>query len=659
MSNDGGPQSDASPSPSPSRFELTVTALIVGVGLSVVMSMATVYLGLRAGMTVSASIPAAVVAIGFLRALGRSSILEANLVQTAASAGESLAAGIIFTVPAFVLTGIWTDFDYWTTSFIALAGGLLGVLFMIPMRRVFIVDNAELKYPEGVACAEVLKAGSGESAKEDGAGGGVAFLLGGMLFGAGYKIMQSLMTWISGAFEKAALAGNRVVYFGGDASPALMCVGYIVGLGVAIQIFLGGAIGWLVALPMFDATAYAAAPDQPALEIAKTIGKTQIRYIGVGAMVVGGLVSIWKVRAGMVGAIREVRQMAFGAAVESPAEERNLSGSAIVGLTATCLALIVGVYYVVLQKNIPLTLLTTACMVTMAFFFTAVASYIVGLVGNSNSPVSGMTISAVLGTGLLIGLLGFEGQAAMAATLGVAGVVCCVACTSGDVCNDLKTGQLVGASPRQQQIMQVLGVAFAAFVMAPTLSVLHKVYGIGSDELPAPQAGLFKSIAEGFFGDEKIPLELVGVGAGIAAAMILANLAFSAVGTKFRLHLMPVAVGIYLPLTVSTPILIGGLIRWAVNRSSASSEAQDSGPGVLIGSGVIAGESLVGVLVGFYLFARTSQYDWLRNSLPDFEETFGGMLSDGGKELLGVVLLTCLAVWLYVASTRNRSGDKS
>ena len=645
---------------SSSGYELTPTAIVLGVLLSVVMGMATVYLGLRAGMTVSASIPAAVVAIGCLRVLGRSSILEANLVQTAASAGESLAAGIIFTVPAFVLTGIWTDFNYWTTSLIALSGGLLGVLFMIPMRRVFIVDNAELKYPEGVACAEVLKAGSGELDKEaDAPAGGVAYVVAGIAFGAAYKFLQSLMGWIVNALEAARQAGSSVFYFGGDASPALMCVGYIVGLGVAIQIFMGGAIGWLVALPLFDATAFAAGqaePSEGAVDLAFGIWSTKVRYIGVGAMVVGGIVSIWKVRDGLVGAVRELQQMMRSSDEVVDAKDRNLSGGAIAGLTIVCLALITGVYYSVLQHNVPLTAVTTLLMVVLAFFFTAVASYIVGLVGNSNSPVSGMTISAVLAAGLFMWVCGFEGQAAMAATLGVAGVVCCVACTSGDVCNDLKTGQLVGASPRNQQIMQVLGVGLAAFVMAPTLAILHKVYGIGSNELPAPQAGLFKSIAEGFFGEEQIPGGLVAIGAGIGVAMLLANFAFAAAGTKFRFYLMPVAVGIYLPLTVSTPILVGGLIRWAVNLRSKSAESQDSGPGVLISSGVIAGESLVGVLIGFFLFGQNSGPDWLQKLLPNFER-FGEMLKSYHKEMLALVLLGALGAWLYVASTRKRTNN--
>jgi len=582
--------------------EMTAAALILGLLLSVIMGAANVYLGLKAGMTVSASIPAAVIAMGVLRGvLGRKSMLESNLVQTAASAGESLAAGIIFTMPALVLIGVWDGFDFWTTSLIALAGGLLGVLLMIPMRRVFVVDNAELRYPEGVACAEVLRAGASDSA--DGKSTGVEFVLAGIALGGLFKFAGTFLNLINSTVEAATRVGSRIFYVGLDVSPALLAVGYIVGLSISVQIFLGGVIGWLVAMPLLGASGL---EQEAAVDAAWSLWSSDIRYMGVGAMLVGGIASIWRVRHGLLSAVEELatllrsdQRLASVAAID-----RNLGGRAILTLGILCVGMIAGLYFILLKHSVGLTVLTTVVMMVMAFFFSAVASYIVGLVGNSNSPVSGMTITAVLGTGLLIMAFGFAGETAMVATLGVAGVVCCVACTSGDVCNDLKTGSLVGASPRNQQIMQVIGVVVAAFVMAPVMTVLHEgslnagTGGIGGRELSAPQASLFASLAKGFFGGESLPRVMVAWGVGIGLVLLAVDQLLAWKKSEFRLHVMPVAVGIYLPFGLATPILAGGLLSWFLRRKAGASGDAVQKRGILITSGIIAGESLVGVALG-------------------------------------------------------------
>ena len=475
--------------------ELTLRAALVGLVLAVVMGAANVYLGLKAGMTVSASIPAAVMAMLILRGLFRSgTILEANQVQTAASAGESLAAGIIFTMPALLLIGAWQHFDLLLTTLIAFTGGLLGVLFMIPMRRVFVVDpNSELKFPEALACASVLKAG-------DSAGSEARGVLLGAILGGVFKALVSFFGILKGILEQAVQGlGDRIFYFGGDISPALLAVGFIVRLNVAVLIFIGGTIAWLLGIPLLGPQASASSP----LESAWTLWSTQIRYVGVGAMVVGGVASIVKVRFGLLQAVREISRL--GTATrdtgDSAVSDRDISPKSILVLS-TMTVFLIGVVYYLLTGNALISFATTGIMIVMAFFFTAVASYIVGLVGNSNSPVSGMTITAVLFTGGLLLLFGFSGMEGMVATLGVAAIVCCAACTSGDVCNDLKTGALVGASPFRQQIMQVLGVAAASLVMAPVLQLLHNNTpgGIGGRELSAPQATLFKSLVEGFSG---------------------------------------------------------------------------------------------------------------------------------------------------------------
>ncbi len=603
--------------------EMTIAAVSLGIILSIVMGAANVYLGLKAGMVVSASIPAAVIAMGILRGIfGRKSPLESNLVQTAASAGESLAAGIIFTMPAMILAGIWSEFDFWITSLIALAGGLFGVLLMIPMRRVFIVDNPELKYPEAIACAEVLRAGAGKEQGGDDESSGLMFVVMGIAVGGLLKFTISFLGLLRDAVQGAFATGTRVFYFGCDMSPALLAVGYIVGLPIAIQIFMGGAIGWLIAIPLIGTAGVEA---ETSVELAKELWSSKVRYMGVGAMVVGGVASIWKVRHGLLAAIHEMKSLFMTKKLDGSEQDRsdqNISSATILVLGLICVALISGVYYTLLGQVIGITILTTVIMIIMSFFFAAVASYIVGLVGNSNSPVSGMTITAVLVTGGLITLFGYGGEAGMIATLGVAGIVCCVACTAGDVCNDLKTGQIVGASPRNQQIMQVIGVVSAAFIMAPVMTVLHQgslnegTGGIGGSDLSAPQANLFASLARGFFGEETLPKDMVAWGVGIGIALLIADFILRKMKVDFRLHIMPVAVGIYLPLKLAVPILLGGIMSWLVGRAARSLADDAQKRGVLVTSGLIAGESLVGVGLGFTAYMNIKSLRLLESGTP-------------------------------------------
>ena len=583
--------------------ELTLRAIALGLVLAAVLGAANVYLGLKVGMTVSASIPAAVVAMLLLRRVFRGgTVLEANQVQTAASAGESLAAGILFTVPALVLIGAWTHFNFWATTMIAIAGGWLGVLFMIPMRRVFIEESPELPYPEGVACASVLEAGGDSAGPEDGR----AVLRGGLL-GALVKLAVGFFGVLNSSIEGAvAAAGVRPFFIGADLSPALLAVGYIVRLEVALQIFLGGVLGWLILLPLAPEMVSILAPesvplaaasspsfDGDAAERAWALWSNGIRYVGVGAMAVGGLTALFRVRNGLRRAIVELRK-GWSTKGDHSLPATDLSSSTITFFTLAAVV-IVAVLYWGFTGNAGVTALATLIMVVASFFFVGVASYIVGLVGNSNSPVSGMTITAVLMTGGLLWLFGYTGLQGMIATLGVAAIVCCAACTAGDVCNDLKTGAIVGASPKQQQKMQLAGVVVAAFVMAPVLQLLHDAYGIGSRELAAPQASLFASLARGFFGGESLPWGLVGLGAFIGIAVLFADAFVERRGLGWRLHLMPIAVGLYLPFGLAVPIVVGGLIEWVGRRNASSASASEAQRGVLFASGVVAGEALVGV----------------------------------------------------------------
>ena len=589
--------------------ELNLRVILIGVFLSVVMGAANVYLGLKAGMTVSASIPAAVIGMVMLRQIralnkesSAGSILEANQIQTAASAGESLAAGIIFTMPALILIGVWQKFDMMLTTVIAFTGGLLGILFMIPMRKVFIVKNEDnLQYPEGLACASVLEAGQGMGSSDS-----ASLVVKGTLIGGLFKILISFFGVLKGVLEGAVLVGNRIFFFGGDISPALLAVGFIVRLNIAVLIFIGGFLGWLVGIPLLGSGLEFA--EDP-LHGASTLWSTKIRYIGVGAMVIGGLASILKVRKGLADAIKILIDTQKGDNQnEIPKNQRDLPASAI-NIFSLLVVLLVGFVYYNITGSTGITILTTFIMIIMAFFFTAVASYIVGLVGNSNSPVSGMTITAVLFTGGMLYVFGFSGTEGMVATLGVAAIVCCAACTSGDVCNDLKTGQIVGSRPYRQQIMQIIGVGVASLVMAPILQLLHENTpgGIGGRELAAPQAGLFASLANGFFGDGNLPLDMVAIGA-VLGILILTLDYFLFDKNKpggFRLHLMPIAVGMYLPFGLSTPILIGGLIAYFSTKRSKLANTDDHvlQNGVLLSSGLIAGESLMGILLALFASA--------------------------------------------------------
>jgi putative OPT family oligopeptide transporter len=573
--------------------ELTIRAIILGVVLSVVMGAANVYLGLKVGMTVSASIPAAVIAMLILRGLFRDgTVLEANQVQTAASAGESLAAGIIFTMPAIILIGVWQSFDWLTTTLIAFSGGLLGILFMIPMRKIFVSGNElKLKYPEGVACAAVLRAGE----QNDAEGGQASAVVGGALVGLTFKFLVSFVGLLKGSLATAGAVGSRIFYFGGDVSPALIAVGFIVRLNVAVLIFIGGAIGWLIGIPLMEANAEQLADP---VEGAFALWSTQIRYVGVGAMVVGGIDSIFKVRFGLKQAILSIKQRN-----QTSKEDlgEDISSKAIMFWSLVAITVVAIVYYM-FTKSISITIATTCAMVIMSFFFTAVASYIVGLVGNSNSPVSGMTITAVLFTGALLFVFGFSGTSGMVATLGVAAIVCCAACTSGDVCNDLKTGQIVGASPRKQQMMQIAGVAAASLVMAPVLQLLHANTpgGIGGRELAAPQASLFASLARGFFGDGHLPWNMVVIGAILGVIILLIDHRLQLKKINFRAHLMPIAVGVYLPFELATPILAGGLLAHFFTKGDGEDLAERKlRRGVLFASGAIAGESLMGIGLAF------------------------------------------------------------
>ncbi len=599
----------------PSVRELTLRVVLLGILLSVVMGAANVYVGLKVGMTVSASIPAAAVSMLIFRTFFKSrSILEANQVQTCASAGESLAAGIIFTMPALLMMGIWADFDFWTVTAVGFTGGLLGILFMIPMRRVFVKESPELPYPEGIACAAVLEAGTREDADPAGAR---ALIAGGVL-GSVFIFVAGYLQLFHEKLEVATERASRIFYYGSDISPMLVAVGLIVRLNVALLIFIGGALSWIIGIPLLGLEGVTGLDADghvlDAVATASGLWSSKMRFVGVGAMVVGGIGSIFAVRHGLLQAVHEMKRGLLGRG-EVEARDRDLPPQVILGLSVLCVLLVAGIYYN-FTHSVAITGLTTVVMIVMSFFFAAVASYIVGLVGNTNSPVSGMTITAVLFTGAMLWVFGYTGPEGAVAIIGVAAIVCCVACTAGDVCNDLKTGDIVGAAPYRQQIMQILGVGVAAFVMAPIMSLLHKAEeatgGIGGSALPAPQAGLFKSLAEGFSGQGDLPGTMLAIGAGVGVVILILDGMLKARKSSFRLYLMPVAVGMYLPFYVGTPILLGGLIAHFATRGITARDEQDKRlhKGVLFSSGVIAGEALTKIVLAGLAVGGAHKLGW-------------------------------------------------
>jgi uncharacterized oligopeptide transporter (OPT) family protein len=800
-------------------LEFTVRAVVLGIVLSAIMTAANVYLGLKAGMTVSASIPAAVISMGILRGImKKGTILENNLVQTIASAGESLAAGIIFTIPGLILTGVWHHFHYWTVSLVALLGGVLGIMFMIPLRRTLIVEEVELKYPEGIACAEVLEAGQKGGAD-----------IRNMLFGL---ILGALVAWfVKGlaVFKETVVypirLGKAAAGFGLDVSTALIGVGYIVGFNISVLVFIGGAIAWFVAIPIACVIAWPTKPGTgellPAIDAVWSIWNTQIRYMGVGAMVIGGLWSIYRMRRGVIkgisdafggyrgkqeqegrvlrtetdmpmrsiviiaiamivgifilysivtqsqtitakggisvvtakkegdfeaygqiplasgndewqvegtvyqeldcaylldagrtehveaftlplktgysiepagtpeagsivtvttagnqvfkGTVTEVKEKSFSLKMSIPKiiqiPSKSVSGqvdakpgeevSLTVGKTdyrGKLIAVQEGPLHLLANDSrrfiftsqemiaqetnyrFGISLVALIAMVAAGFFFVAVASYISGLVGSSNNPVSGMIICTVLFTSGLLLLFGFTGNLGIIAALGVAGVVCCAAATGADVSQDLKTGWLVKATPAKQQYGQIIGVAASAFLIAPVLAMLHSAYTIGSPSLRAPQAGMFASIVDKIFRHKPFPWGMAIAGACVAVALIVIDEILRKKNSTFRTHVMPVAVGIYLPITLAVPVIFGGLISLVVNKMHGGDSDMRSSvarKGLLFCAGLIAGEAIAGIIIGGLKFRWELPFEvWGKTPVIVPE-----LISIGAVVLIGALIL--------------------
>ena len=639
--------------------ELTIKVVCFGVLLAVVLSAANAYLGLFAGMTVSAAIPAAVIALGILRFFKNSTIQECNLVGTCASAGESLAAGVIFTLPALLLLGFWDQFNYVWVAIIAGFGGLLGVLFTIPLRRSLIVET-KLKFPEGVATAKVLEAGRKDAA-------GIQYIVKAALAGGLFKVGANAFGIWPEVMQGATRIGGSIAYFGSNLSPALISVGFIVGLNIAVLIFIGGAANWLLTIPIVasigDWGVYAADHEKAgqamsALDYAAHLWSSKTRYIGVGGMLVGGLWTVFHMRksliSGMTSGLKAYQKMKEGQD-DIDRTEKDMPMKWVIFMIVGSVVPLFLVYQHFVGR-VDVSMVMALVMLCTGFLFAAVAGYMAGLVGSSNNPISGVTVSTVLVSALLLCLLMGKGAVSgPAAAIIIGGVVCCAAAIAGDVMQDLKCGRIVGTTPWKQQVMEMIGTVSAALVIAPVLILLQRAYGFagmkdaGEKALSSPQANLMASVAKGVF-QGGLPWAYLFVGMVVAVLVISLDQFLQARKYPFRTPVLAVAIGFYLPFQLSVPIFVGGIINFVVkayhkNRGSDDHEVEASDrKGVLMASGLITGEALMGIIVAIPIVILKGMD--IEMPLWDGKVPFGGVI--------GVILLVGISFWLYQATIRNK-----
>lgn len=566
--------------------EFTMTAMVVGAILAIIFGAANAYLGLIVGMTVSASIPAAVISMALLRVImRRSSILENNIVQTITSTGESLAAGVIFTIPALFIWQLRPSLV--TIAVIALAGGILGVVLMIPLRRALIVNEHEtLPYPEGTACAEVLMAG------EKG-GTGAKLILGGLGIGAVFKfladavkVFPSQIEWEIYKFKNAAIGMNTL--------PALLGVGFIIGPRIAAFMFAGGVLGWLGIIPLISYIGeFANTAIYPAeIPISEMnfhdIWDHYLRYIGAGAVAFGGIVGLLKT----LPTIASSFSHAMGG-FKDAGDTVNLRTDKDIPMWLIATLTVAFIAVLIFFPGIEIGIVGAILLFIFGFFFVTVSSRIVGIVGSSSNPVSGMTIGALIFISLVLSVIGHSGEAGMVTAIIIGAVVCIAAAIAGDTSQDLKTGFIVGATPKWQQIAQLYGVLITSVVIGFILILLDHAYGFGSSELPAPQAMLMSMVVEGIMNGD-LPWNLIFIGMAIAAVVEL-----------FGIGSLPFAVGLYLPIHLTTPIMVGGAIRSLVKRRTKNQDQlkEKTERGILLASGYIAGEALMGVIVALLVTA--------------------------------------------------------
>ena len=621
--------------------EMTPLSIIVGIILAIVFGAANAYLGLRVGMTVSASIPAAVLGMGVYRLCRKKdTILESNMVQTIGSAGESLAAGAIFTMPALFL---WAQEEgtkmpgIMEIALIALIGGLLGICFMVPLRKALIVkEHGTLPYPEGTACAEVLLAG-----EKGGANASVVFL--GMGIAALFKFIVDGLKVVSSAVTVTVQKIHGEI--SAQVYPALVSVGYICGFKIASYMFAGGILGWLVLIPMIylfgaDTTLFPASVSVHELweqAGASGIWSSYIRYIGAGAVATGGIVSLIKSLPLIVRTFADAMKGLKG----SGKQANELRTEKDLKMSVVLIMLAILIVAIAVTPIIPIDVIGAIVIVIFGFFFATVSSRMVGLVGSSNNPVSGMAIATLLATTVLLKATGHTGMSGMTAAIAIGSVICIVAAMAGDMSQDLKTGYILGATPVKQQYGEMIGTVVSAVTIGFVLYLLNAAWGFGTPELSAPQATLMKMIVEGVMGGN-LPWTLVFIGVFIALVVELLGI-----------PVLPFAIGLYLPIELSSCIMIGGVLRWALEKKKYKSGEQKESAisnGVLCCSGMIAGEGLIGILLAVFAVVKVNG-----RSLAEYID-LSGSVNFGQIGALVVLVLVILSILKF--TIWNKKVDK-
>ena len=628
--------------------EFTVTSILMGIILAVVFGAANAYLGLKVGMTVSASIPAAVISLGVIRVImKKNSILESNMVQTIGSAGESLAAGAIFTMPALFLWAEEGKIDmpgYLEITLIALFGGILGVLFMIPLRKALIVEeHGVLPYPEGMACAEVLLAG------EEG-GSNASTVFAGMGLGAAFKFIVDGLKIVPSDIATPNIKGYAG-QIGVEIYPALIGVGYICGPSISSYMFAGGIIAWLVLIPAvvffggsidFATLGNTGLAGQTIAEVyeangASAIWSNVIKYVGAGAIATGGVISLLKslplIIKTFAGAMKSLKNTSGGTNVRT---DRDLKMPVVLGI------ILIVIILIWLVPSVPVSLLGAFLIAIFGFFFATVSSRMVGLIGSSNNPVSGMAIATLLISTFVLKATGNTGMAGMTGAIAIGSIICVIAAIAGDTSQDLKTGFIVGATPAKQQVGELIGVVASGFAIAGVMSLLNKAWGFGSAEIPAPQATLMKMIVEGIM-DAKLPWVLVFMGVFLALALEV-----------LRVPVMPFAIGLYLPIYLSCGIMVGGVVRLFLDKKKEAEAKKKEmiSNGTLYCAGMIAGEGLVGILMAVLAIIKVGD-----NSIGDI---IGGLfnLSGAAGNIVGLIVLALMILSLLKFSVWSKTKSK-
>jgi putative OPT family oligopeptide transporter len=605
--------------------ELTTKAVLVGVFLAIVLGAANAYLGLYAGMTVSAIIPGAVMALALMKPF-KPTILEVNIATMGASAGECIAAGVIFTIPALILLGAWTEIHYLETTFISLIGGMLGVFWMVPLRRALVVKT-DLPFPEGIAVAAVLTTtvGGEKTQKKDQISG--IWLAVGALTAALFKFGQLSLNLFRDTIEGIVSIGKYAIfgkeheawfYAGTTTSPALLAVGWIIGPRISSYVLVGGLLGWVIIAPLLilvsglpEATAEYSGLG-PLIGGFYKIWSEQVRYIGVGAMLIGGLWAVYSIRTNLVDSIKEAVMGFKQQGTKTQKRTEQDLNYKLVFIAIAAMTIPIFVLYQVLSGLIGVSLIMAILTIFLAFIASALAGYLTGLVGSSNCPISGVTVTILLIVSLLMLGLGATGTQGMAIVIFISAVVCIGGSISGDLLQTMASGQMIGATPKKLQISMIFGVLAISATVGIVIGVLHEAFTIGSTKLPAPQAFLMRGIVQGVLGGDML-WPYVVVGAVLALVLILINL-----------PVLPVAIGIYLPFTLSVPIFIGGGIRsltdgilqkkygsaeqeelsdWelAIKQTDVTPKEKAIRTGLLFTAGLVAGEALTGVVVAILI----------------------------------------------------------